>query len=393
MRKSMHLLLLTFLFITCQKEQLRNDDIQRDEQNLPNLKSADDAFLFLNNNMPDVYTPAEISRIRQMIGEPKTGDFKRSGKTVELPSGSVDALQSAVDEAGPGGMVVVKSGEHTENGLVNVEYPLKLIGENGATILINTPPFTGQIAGGIWFNHANNSQIRNITFSAGGVLAPTALLIQNSDRVVISDNMFTKFLISIMVQHSDHITIRKNHITADNSWQTGGPNAVGIMHVNGKSASIYSNTANNAVFGIWCCDRGGVSYGNNTAGNLYGQIICKVPADLMDPDGEIIGADDSGNHWLIALNESSNNLYAGIVVIDGSNNNVLLANSGSGNMVYDIDLVGPTERFGFFTPTSYKNRVYSYNDQTIKDCGEDNKVIGGTLIDTGMYPCDNVEVQ
>jgi hypothetical protein len=111
----------------------------------------------------------------------------------------------------------------------------------------------------------------------------------------------------------------------------------------------------------------------------------------VGPNGNGIFAGDSGNRWLLALNKSSDNLYGGIVVIDGAHHNTLLANSGSGNGAYDVDLVGNTERFSFFTPTSFINWVYSFKDQIIKNCGEGNKVIGGNQVDTTVDPCDNIE--
>ena len=164
----------------------------------------------------------------------------------------------------------------------------------------------------------------------------------------------------------------------------------GITNINGNHVLIIENEISGAVFGIFASAKGGISWGNKTSSCFYGQIICNF-FGANYPDGTELKAEESGNHWLVALNESSDNFYAGIVVIDGAHHNTLLANTGSGNAAYDVDLVGPTERFGFFTPTSSKNRVYSYNDQVIKDCGEDNKVVGGIQVDTTVDPCDNVE--
>jgi parallel beta-helix repeat protein len=395
MRKTLLLPLALLLFITCQKdEHSQQAPSQPNNLHPKTFKTTDDVFSFLGQEMPEVYTPAEISRLKSMLEQPKTDDFKRSGNTVELPAGSVDALQAAVDEAGPGGTVIVKSGDHMETGLVSINHPIRILGENGATITLTNPTITEFptiFSGGLHLNNAAKSWIKNIDFVASSSGAGSAILVEESDRTVIMNNSFTNIQYAITVATSDRTTIRKNRIMGDPNLILA-PENLGITMVSGSGSSVTGNYVTGMTFGIWCCEKGGVNWGNETNGNFYGQILCRVPeGGYVGPNGNGIFAGDSGNRWLVALNKSSNNLYGGIVVIDGAHDNTLLANSGSGNGAYDVDLVGDTERFGFFTPTSVKNRIYSYNDQVIKDCGEDNKVIGGNLVDTSIDPCDNVE--
>ena len=392
MRNLTLLLFISILFITCQKEDHLQAPVNKNDLQPKTFKSPDDVFSFLSTEIPEVYTQAEISRIKSMLEEPKTDDFKRSGNTVELPAGSVDALQAAVDEAGPGGTVLVKAGEHTENGLVTIGHRINLVGETGAIINVNNAvedlfDLEFQFAYGIRIANADRTVIKGINFTTDQEASGMALYIDHSDRVYVHNNTFSKFLYTIQINYGNNTSIRSNSISSEIAG------ALGIVISNGRHSSIIDNTVSGMQFGIWACDKGGLSWGNTTTSCIYGQILCKVPAGYYDYDGNLLAAEDSGNHWLVAKNTSSNNLYAGIVAIDGAHDNVILANTGSGNAAYDVDLVGPTERFGFFTPTSFKNRVYSYSDQTIKDCGEDNRVTGGIQIDTNLDACDNVDPQ
>lgn len=375
----------------CQKEEnLYDRQVSTPKLLLP--QTPGEVFSFLSAELPDQYIPEEIYRLQSMLQDPSFSDNKRS-TTVEVPAGSVDAIQAAIDEAGEGGTVLIKSGTHTENGLITISHKVNLIGENGAEVILftpfhNAPPVMMQK--GIYFDGAAGSIVRNIDFKAGNNEAGYCVLIENSDQVQISSCSFDNFQFAIYVNYSDRVRIQDNRIIGDPS-KIGAPLNHGIVIVNGKSPSLVSNTVSGFTFGIWACDRGGVSWANETYGNFYGQILCKVPAPaLLNPKSMVIAAENSGNHWLLAFNNSHDNFYGGIVAIDGAFKNVLLANKAQGNGAYDIDLAGDTERFGFFTPTSFQNRVWSAAGILIKDCGEDNKVVGGDHVDTTEDPCDNV---
>ena len=79
----------------------------------------------------------------------------------------------------------------------------------------------------------------------------------------------------------------------------------------------------------------------------------------------------------------------GYLVIDGANNNTLINNQGGNNARVDMELTADTYRFGFLTPKSFDNFVdaRSHQDLTIKDCGDNNRVVGGVQIDTGVDAC------
>ena len=90
-----------FLLITvvsCQREAVEapvNSDFTSLEQTLA----------FLAAHHPEVYTPAEVNRVKTLLAEPV--QTRGNGVTVEVTGGSEDALQAAIDEAGEGGTVVL----------------------------------------------------------------------------------------------------------------------------------------------------------------------------------------------------------------------------------------------------------------------------------------------
>ena len=71
-------------------------------------------------------------------------------------------------------------------------------------------------------------------------------------------------------------------------------------------------------------------------------------------------------------------------------NNLLQANSASNNALYDIELTGDSYRFGFLTPRSHDNTVKAapFGNLKIKNCGDNNVVMGGQLVDNTADPCN-----
>ena len=76
-------------------------------------------------------------------------------------------------------------------------------------------------------------------------------------------------------------------------------------------------------------------------------------------------------------------------MIDGANNNTLENNNASNNGTYDFDLTGDTYRFGYLTPKSFNNKVNAgqFQSVTIKNCGDNNTIVGGQLVDNNQDPC------
>ena len=195
---------------------------------------------------------------------------------------------------------------------------------------------------------------------------------------------------SILVEKSNNTRIAYNKINTTLAWTTGDiAFAYGMVNINGKNTRILANTFTGGQFGVWPCDRGGLFIGNECSNNVWGMILCTVPevGGFIFPDGTPRGSAVSGSSWLVSYNSSHDNFDTGYIVIDNANNNFLYYNKAANNARYDIELAGDSERFGFFTPTSFENRVVALPGQTVKDCGRDNIVRGGTTIDTNVDPC------
>lgn len=314
---------------------------------------------------------------------------------VRVPAGSVDALQAAVDAAGDGGAVVLLAGAHTESNTTTISHAVTIVGERGAVLKVDTQvdPADFDIDPALHVLNTSNVVIWGLELGPVGAIGSTAILIERSSHVVVGNNRIHDYQNSVILQHGDAARIWGNHVVVTGAWQTGDlAEADGIMLVNGDNVSIAANDVSNGVFGVFASDRNGTLTGNNLHENFVGVIFCKIPAGgFRLPTSEPIGSEVSANHWTSKLNRTTGNLNAGQLVIDGANNNLLVSNASSSNGTYDIELVGESTRFGICTPTSFDNTVRAvgpFQHVVIKDCGQNNTVIGGTLVDTGEDPCD-----
>ena len=310
---------------------------------------------------------------------------------VVLPAGSVDALAAAIAAAGNNGMVILETGDHTENGTVTVTSTVKIVGQTGAVLksglsFSNDTPEPAEPA--IHVLGARGVVITNIDFQPVSGVANTGVLLEQSPRSIVLGNTFTHFQLSILLHYSDSSTILGNTVV---SAQGGDVvESDGIINMNGNDVRIVGNDVSNGLLGIFCSGTKGYYLFNTTHENFVGVILCKVPEGaLLLPGGDIVGSDVSAKNWLAQGNHASNNAYAGYLVIDGANNNLLVNNDGSGNGAYDMELLGETCLFGFSTPTSFDNTVVASNtSMTINDFGQNNRIFGTTTVTHDItVPC------
>lgn len=315
-------------------------------------------------------------------------------QTITIPAGSVDALAAALDNICAGGTIWLAAGLHTENAGVVIGKKVTIKGQNGAILKIQATPlvdFSTAIDVGLHFKYATNSRLENIEIQPMATIGGTAILLENSGGTTINKCHINNFQWSILVEKSPGVKITNNVVVASTAWQTGTiPEADGIVVINGHGTHIKGNEVSGALFGIWPCDKEGICQNNYTHHNYIGIILCKVPANsFVLPSGQVTGANFPCTHWTVTNNNSEQNFTAGYIVIDGANNNNLTNNNGSGNGTYDIELVGDSYRFGFLTPYSHDNVVHagSYQNITIKDCGQNNTIYGGIEVNTVTDPC------
>lgn len=315
-------------------------------------------------------------------------------QTILIPANSVDALANALANVCTGGTIWLASGLHTENAGVVIGKRVNIKGEDGAVLRIQASPeltFTNSIDVALHFKFATKSSLENVTIEPTSGPGGTAVLVEKSGGTTIKDCHITNFQFSILVHTSVGVNILDNVIVATNAWQTGAlPEADGIIVINGSGARVKGNDVSQGLFGIFCSDREGIYEKNYTHHNYIGLILCNVPKGFIYlPGGENAYAKFPATHWTVRNNVSKHNLDAGYIIIDGANKNKLISNEGGDNGTYDFDFVGDSYRFGFLTPTCYNNVMWAneFQDVTVKDCGVDNIIYGGALVDNSVYPC------
>lgn len=315
-------------------------------------------------------------------------------QSITIPANSVDALAAALDNICTGGTIWLAPGLHTENAGVVIGKRVNIKGQEGAVLKIQATSlvdFSEAIDVALHFKYATNSKLENIDILPTTAIGGTAILLENSGGTTVNKCHLHDFQWSILVEKSPGVKITNNVVVASTAWQTGAiPEADGIVVINGHGAQIKGNEVSGALFGIWPCDKDGKCQDNYTHHNYIGVILCKVPANsFVLPSGEATGAIFPCTHWTVTNNNSEHNFTAGYIVIDGANNNKLTNNNASGNGTYGIELVGDSYRFGFLTPFSHDNVVHagSYQNITIKDCGQNNTVYGGVEVDIEADPC------
>ncbi|MCB0531448.1 MAG: right-handed parallel beta-helix repeat-containing protein [Lewinellaceae bacterium] len=311
------------------------------------------------------------------------------GATI-LPAGSVNQLAAALQNSAT---VILEPGLHIESDPVVVSGYHHIVGRPGAVLRMGSTPyidFTLPIFVALHFKDAGGSSIRGVKIEPVNPIGGTAILLENSQKAVVQDCEISGFQYCILVEKSPLARVFNNKIAASTAWQTGDiPDAHGIVVINGDGATVEKNDVSGGLFGIWACDKNGALRSNTVHDNYIGIILCKVPAGaFILPDGTATGAQYSCTKWVVRNNQSTDNLDAGYLVIDGANHNTLVNNEAGNNGTYDYELTGDTYRFGFLTPFAFNNTLKAGAGQTVKDCGQNNVVSGGIKINTSIDPCN-----
>ena len=320
--------------------------------------------------------------------------LEKIGRTVKLPAGSHDGLVAAIAEAGKRGTVKVEAGLHTESQTVTITHEVRIIGAPGAIFEFDTQPLppAGELDPALHIKNADDVVIWNLEIRPKASVGGTAILVEDSKDAIIGRNTLRDHQFSVMLEGGDEAEIYKNTIIASSGWLSGNPAAVhGIVVINGRKVEVEKNDISSALFGLWACDEKGEAEHNTFHENFIGLILCKVPENAFTlPGGRLVGSALSAGKWKVEDNNATGNFDAGYLMIDGANNNRLQDNDASNNGTYDIELTGDTFRFGFLTPKSFENKVVAgkFQNIRIKDCGENNTVIGGQLVDNSADPCN-----
>lgn len=386
------LTLLSVLLFHCQKDNSLAPEAEIEQlTTMPDLSKG--ITPYLNAEEKAFFEASELKELDRLVKNPEDQLEFRDGHVVEVPADSEDALADAILEAGEGGTVLLKAGMHTESSTVVIPFHnLTLRGEEGAVLNVETQvaDVLGFADPAIYIFEAHNARVIGIDLQTSAPYGGTGILIQDSEKVLISQNAITGFQFGVMVNYADHARIMFNDVVTPIEWSTGELFAtIGILVSNGINARIIGNSCSSSLFGIFSSDDRGLVLANTLNQNFIGLILCKMVGNgMVTPNNISVDAQISAQNWMVIYNTAEENGNIGYLVVDGANNNYLNNNFAANNTAYDIELAGESERFGFLTPPCFQNRVYVRSGQTVKDCGDNNFVRGGTAIDTSEDPCN-----
>ncbi len=346
--------------------------------------------------VPHVDT-AELDRLERLAAEPDQGlsKYAAHAQRVFVPAGSVDALSAAIAQAGDGGVVVLRTGVHHESGTVLVDRRVTVIGEKNAVVVSGAGlpsaaiPFPTTPA---FHMTADGSVLWGFAIQPASGDGSTGVAIDGAEDVLVFRTRMTGYQVGVLIEQGNRAKVWSNTIIASSQWQTGEIfDAYGVVVNNGDDTSVLRNDISNALFGIWACDARGTCAFNRANGNYLGIILCKVPQGSWQmPGGQVVGADQSAVQWLTAFNVTQDNFGYGVLVIDGANRSVVASNLATGNGEWDVDFAGDSYRFGFLTPASFDNTFIAglHPDTIVRNCGTNNAIHGGQLVDNTLHPCD-----
>lgn len=381
---------MAFLIWSCAQEALKVTT-ETTAYTFSDIDLSEGISKWLKEEHRSRFAKEELAELDALVAEGQLPNTLESRSVVEVPAESQDALAAAIAAAGEGGMVVLKAGNHFESGTVEINQRVTIRGEKGAILIADVRPLSqvGFVQPALHIKDVDNVIIFGLTIQPTTAPGGTGILIQNSTRSYVARSTTNDLQFGVLVENGNQTRIAQNTFNTSLGWATGElVTASGVIIINGKQVRIVGNTANTGFFGVFSSDENGLYLGNRTNGNAIGHILCKVPLAYPLPDGSIVGSATSATNWLSLYNEATQNASVGYLVIDGATENYIAGNEASDNGVYDIELAGDSERFGFPTPPSVGNRIWVGAGQTVKDCGIDNMVVGGVPIDTIANPCN-----
>lgn len=320
---------------------------------------------------------------------------KDSTNEIVIPAGSVDALTKAIDDIEENGIIRLAAGTHSESGTVTINKKIKIVGDNGAILVVNTQPTIvpeEPLQPAIHVNGVEGFCIENIELRPSDAIGGTGFILEQSNNSCITNCKIYNHQYSICIQASDDVKIKGNRLECANGWKTGtGPAAHGILLINGKRAHIESNHISQAIFGAWIGDLGGYFIDNTIEDNYIGVVPCAIPdSSAVMPRSNVAYTMIPGSFWTVSNNVCRNN-GVGILLYDGASECVVENNDCSNNTIIDIEL-GKQQEAGegslnlpFPVDRTKKNKVIGGNfpNVRVRDCGWGNQVIGAVVVNDG----------
>ena len=371
-------LLTTLLFTACQKENVApSPETQQQDPQLAKIEATVDSA---------------IAELEYDYNNPPSDEGTSSRAMVYLPAGSVDGLAAAIAEAGVNGRVIVESGDHWESGTVTIPHRVTIQGEPGAKlhVAVGEPgsffpfPTTNVISPAIYVKKASLVRLKNLEIKPQGASGSTGIFVERSRSVRIEEINISGFQFGIWVSdRSDFIRLYDNEIVGSEV-----PGLWGVVIESGKGAKIKGNYVAGFASNVFASDKQGVMKDNEMELGFQGLLLCTVQGNVQLPNGPMLPKAVPCKDWKIINNLAHDNFW-NYLAIDGANNNLLFRNKAYNSGSYDVELAGPTSRFGNPMPTSSDNFVVNPTKDIItKVCGEGNFALGGTKVNTNTDPCN-----
>ena len=133
------------------------------------------------------------------------GAMARGGAIVWVDPGA-DALEAAIAQAGQGGTVVLRSGLHTESETVTVDRRVNIVGEQGSILEVDTDPmfdYAVALEPALHILEASGTVIWGVTMRPQGPIGGTAVLVEDSQGVVLAFNTIVEHQYSLILVLSD----------------------------------------------------------------------------------------------------------------------------------------------------------------------------------------------
>ena len=313
--------------------------------------------------------------------------FAGKNHRITIPAGSTNALAAAIAGAARNAVIRLEAGDHFQSGTLTISKPVNILGDKGARLIVSGvgpyPIDAPAVRGALHVLNTEFVRIRNLEIIPEGDAGGTAILAENAPYTFVQGVTARNWQFGVVAEQSRKLYVDRSVIEGSSLWQTipGFP-VHGIVVANGKEAQIHRNEISNTVFGVWACDARGRLGNNRLSGNFNGIELCKVPTSVPLESGVVVGSELPATRWLVYNNTATGNINNGFEIIDGANNSLIVGNNSSGNGGLDYEFAGPTGRYGFPAPTSSGNFARLKPGSSWADCGENNRVRGGDLVET-----------
>jgi PGF-pre-PGF domain-containing protein len=299
-----------------------------------------------------------------------------SAETIYVGSGETNkTIQSAVNNATAGDIIIVRDGTYTENVKVN-KPSLTIRSQNGSA---NCNVTANLISEHVFYVSRDYVNISGFNVSGATNSYQAGICIYGRQHCNISDNIALGNYYGIYLTSSSNNNLMSN--TADNNSNRG------ICLASSSNNNLTNNTANNNTYnGIYLtsssdnntlmsntADNNNVN-GINLASSSYNNLTNNT-ADNNTGDGINLASSSYNN---LTINTADNNTGDGINLASSSNNNTLMSNTADNNTGNGIYLVSSSNNNNLTINTADNNKhgIYltssSYNNLTNNTANNNN---------------------